>query len=147
MNLRCSLCFFCMLMFACSPQQNSTDTTEETIGQAEDRQVENDNRKIILFFGNSLTAGYGLELEEAFPSLIQYRIDSLGLDYRVVNAGVSGETTADGNSRISWILDQYSPIEVFVLELGANDGLRGLNLNQTRENLQAIIDQVKTPKS
>ena len=97
--------------------------------------------KTILFFGNSLTAGYGLEPNEAFPVLIQKRIDSLGLPYTSVNAGVSGETSSGGNSRIDWILK--SQVDVFVLELGANDGLRGIPVKETRRNLQSIIDKVK----
>ena len=102
----------------------------------------NTSKKTILFFGNSLTAGYGLEPAEAFPSLIQHKIDSLGLKYLSVNAGVSGETSSGGNGRIDWILK--SPIDVFVLELGANDGLRGIPITETKKNLQAIIDKVKT---
>ena len=98
--------------------------------------------KIILFFGNSLTAGYGLEdPSQAFPALIQDTIDSLKLNYRVINAGVSGETTSGGIGRIDWILRQ--PLDVFVLELGGNDGLRGIPLSVTKKNLQAIIDSVK----
>jgi acyl-CoA thioesterase-1 len=99
-------------------------------------------KKTILFFGNSLTAGYGVSLSEAFPALIGRRIDSLHLPYHVVNAGLSGETTAGGKTRISWILKQ--PISIFVLELGGNDGLRGIPLAGTTANLQAIIDSVKT---
>ena len=99
-------------------------------------------KKTILFFGNSLTAGYGLSPEEAFPALIQQKIDSMGLKYTVVNAGVSGETSSGGNSRIDWILRQK--VDIFVLELGANDGLRGIPIAQTRQSLQAIIDKVKT---
>jgi acyl-CoA thioesterase I len=97
--------------------------------------------KTILFFGDSLTAGYGVSLNQAFPALIGRRIDSLHLPYQVVNAGLSGETSAGGRSRISWILKQ--PISIFVLELGANDGLRGIPLAGTTANLQAIIDSVK----
>ena len=97
--------------------------------------------KTIVFFGNSLTAGYGLEPTEAFPALIQKKIDSLKLPYKVINAGVSGETSAGGNGRIEWILQQ--PVDVFVLELGGNDGLRGIPTAETRRNLQAIIDKVK----
>jgi acyl-CoA thioesterase I len=95
----------------------------------------------ILFFGDSLTAGYGLSTEEAFPALIEKKLLRKGKNVNVVNAGLSGETSAGGLSRIDWILKQ--PVEVFVLELGANDGLRGLPLDQTRKNLQAIIDKVK----
>jgi acyl-CoA thioesterase-1 len=97
--------------------------------------------KAILFFGNSLTAGYGVDPSEAFPALIQNKIDSLKLNYKVINAGVSGETSSGGNSRVNWILRQ--PVDVFVLELGGNDGLRGIPLTETRKNLQAIIDKVK----
>ena len=99
-------------------------------------------KKTILFFGNSLTAGYGVSPTEAFPALIGRRIDSLHLPYQVVNAGLSGETTAGGKSRIGWVL--RTRVSIFVLELGANDGLRGLPLAGTMANLQAIIDSVKT---
>jgi acyl-CoA thioesterase I len=95
----------------------------------------------ILFFGNSLTAGYGLDPTEAFPALIQNRIDSLNLPYKVINAGNSGETSAGGNSRVDWVLRQ--PVDIFVLELGGNDGLRGIPVAETRKNLQSIIDKVK----
>lgn len=97
--------------------------------------------KTIVFFGNSLTAGYGVEQAEAFPALIQDRIDSLGLGYKVINAGVSGETSSGGLGRIDWILRQ--PVDVFVLELGGNDGLRGVPSTETKKNLQAIIDKVQ----
>jgi acyl-CoA thioesterase-1 len=98
----------------------------------------------IVFFGNSLTAGYGVNPDQAFPALIGQRIDSLHLPYTVVNAGVSGETSADGRTRIGWVLRQ--PVDIFILELGANDGLRGIPLtgkSATAANLQAIIDSVK----
>lgn len=96
----------------------------------------------ILILGNSLAAGYGLaSVEDAFPSLIQQRIDSLGLPHRVVNAGVSGETTTGGKNRLDWLLRQ--PIDIFVLELGANDGLRGIDPEQSRANLLAMIEQVR----
>lgn len=95
----------------------------------------------ILFFGNSLTAGYGLGPGEAFPALIQRRLDSLDMDYRVVNAGLSGETTASGRNRLAWVLDQE--VSLVVIELGANDGLRGIPLEETRKNLQAMVDMVQ----
>lgn len=98
-------------------------------------------KKTIVFFGNSLTAGYGLTPSQAFPAIIQKKIDSLALPYKVVNAGVSGETSSGGNGRIDWILKQ--PLDVFVLELGANDGLRGIPLSETKKSLQSIIDKVK----
>lgn len=98
-------------------------------------------KKTIVFFGNSLTAGYGLSPEEAFPAVVQKKIDSLGLPYQVINAGVSGETSSGGKTRIDWILRE--PVDIFVLELGANDGLRGTPLSETKKNLQDIIDIVK----
>src|SRR6188768_2722358 len=98
-------------------------------------------KKTIVFFGNSLTAGYGLSPSQAFPAIIQKKIDSLGLPYQVVNAGVSGETSSGGNTRIDWILKQ--PVDIFILELGANDGLRGIPLSETKKSLQFIIDKVK----
>jgi len=97
--------------------------------------------KTILFFGNSLTAGYGVGTDQAFPAIIGRRIDSLHWPYKIVNAGLSGETTAGGKSRIGWVLRQ--PVDIFVLELGANDGLRGIPVAATTANLQAIIDSVK----
>lgn len=97
--------------------------------------------KVILFFGDSLTAGYGLSPEQAFPALVEKNCNKNGTPCKAINAGLSGETSAGGLSRIDWILRQ--PIDVFVLELGANDGLRGLPLDQTKKNLQAIIDKVR----
>jgi len=97
--------------------------------------------KVILFYGDSLTAGYGLSPEEAFPALVEKRLNKADKRAKVVNAGLSGETTAGGLSRIDWILRQ--PVDIFVLELGGNDGLRGLPVDQTRKNLQGIIDKVK----
>ena len=97
--------------------------------------------KVILFFGDSLTAGYGLSTAEAFPSLIEKRLNSNGRSVKVINAGLSGETSAGGLSRIDWVLRQR--IDVFVLELGANDGLRGLPVDQTQKNLEAIIAKVR----
>lgn len=108
------------------------------IKQTDDKE----ETKNILFFGNSLTAGYGLDdpSSESFPSLIQAKIDSLKLKYKAINAGLSGETTAGGKGRIGWLLK--SRVDVFVLELGANDGLRGVPVTETERNLQAIVDSV-----
>jgi acyl-CoA thioesterase I len=97
--------------------------------------------KTILFYGDSLTAGYGLSQDEAFPALIERKLTDKGKSIKVINAGLSGETSAGGLSRIDWVLRQ--PVDVFVLELGPNDGLRGLPLEATEKNLQAIIDKVK----
>jgi len=97
--------------------------------------------KTIIFFGDSLAAGYGLFKEQAFPALIEKELKVNGHNIKVVNAGLSGETTAGGLSRIDWILKQK--VDIFVLELGSNDALRGLPLAQTKENLQGIINKVK----
>lgn len=100
-----------------------------------------DDRPVILFLGTSLTAGHGLGLAEAFPALIQARLDAEGLRYRVVNAGVSGETSAGALRRLDWLLRQ--PVAVLVVETGANDGLRGQDPEATRANLQAIFDRAR----
>ena len=97
--------------------------------------------KVALFFGDSLTAGYGVSPEEAFPAVVQRELEKTNLKVRVINGGLSGETSAGGLTRIDWVLRQR--IDVFVLELGANDGLRGLPISETRNNLQAIITKVK----
>ena len=91
--------------------------------------------------GDSITAGYGIGDDRAFPALIQEKLDELELDYSVMNAGVSGETSAGGLNRINWLLKR--PIEIFVLELGANDGLRGHQVDSTRSNLIEILNRVQ----
>jgi acyl-CoA thioesterase-1 len=98
-------------------------------------------RGTVLFLGTSLTAGLGLATEQAFPARVQAKIDSAGLPFRVVNAGVSGETSAGALRRLDWLLRQ--PFDVLVLETGANDMLRGADLDSTRANIQAIIDRVR----
>lgn len=95
----------------------------------------------ILFLGDSLTAGYGLDPNAAFPALIQAKLNLEGLPYRVVDGGISGDTSAGGLGRVNWMLRE--PVSVLVLGLGANDGLRGIELNSTRNNLQGIIDRVR----
>lgn len=99
------------------------------------------NPKTLLVLGDSIAAGYGLDREEAFPALIEEKIKEAGLNYRVINAGESGDTTAGGLRRISWHLRQ--PIDVVLLELGGNDGLRGIAPEETEKNLQGIIDKVR----
>jgi acyl-CoA thioesterase I len=97
--------------------------------------------KIILFLGNSITAGYGLDPSQAYPALIQEKIDAKRWQFKVVNAGQSGDTSAGGLSRMDWLL--RNRVDVLVLELGGNDGLRGLPVETTRKNLQAIIDRTR----
>ncbi len=95
----------------------------------------------LLFFGDSITAGYGIAPEQAFPALIQKRISTMGWRMNVVNAGLSGETSAGGLRRIDWILRQK--VSVFILGLGANDAMRGIDLAITRKNLEKILDRVR----
>lgn len=99
----------------------------------------------ILMFGDSITAGYGLSEEQAYPALIQEKIDSLGLNYTVVNAGLSGETTAGGARRVDWILQQ--DVDIFLVGLGGNDGLRGIDPSNTKKNLIAIIEKIREKDS
>ncbi len=101
----------------------------------------NSEKKTILFYGDSLTAGYGLSKEQAFPAIVERKLNGVNGEVKVINAGLSGETTAGGLNRLSWVLKE--PVDIFILELGANDGLRGLPLDQTEKNLQLIIDAVK----
>ncbi len=126
---------------SCGESGNNKPEEPEAVESVEEVSPEEEDSGVILFFGNSLTAGMGLEQDESFPAVIQEKIDSLGLPYKVVNAGLSGETTASGKNRVSWVLNQN--VDIFVLELGANDGLRGIPVEETRENLQVIINTVR----
>lgn len=134
-----------VLLSSCGDMDKKTDQTVTTPPVKDSVQNQHtpkqDSVKHILFFGTSLTAGLGINPEQAFPALIQQKIDSLHLSYKVINGGLSGETSAAGKSRINWLLKQ--PIDIFVLELGANDGLRGVPITETAANLQSVVDQVK----
>jgi acyl-CoA thioesterase-1 len=141
-----------ILILGCGSDKKKKTTQEETATQqtkpSQLAEASENSTETILCFGDSITAGYGLEdSNDAFPAVLQEKIDSLNLKYIVVNSGLSGETTAGGKSRIDWVLNQ--DIDIFVLELGANDGLRGVPLSETRSNLQAIIRTVKekSPKT
>ena len=144
MKIFLKFCYFSLLLILLSCGSD-TAKKEKTIEKApvetESNPKESSATKTILIFGDSLTAGYGLDdVNDAYPAIIQTTIDSLLLDYTVINSGLSGETSAGGKNRINWVLNQK--IDVFILELGANDGLRGIPLKETRKNLQAIIDAV-----
>ena len=131
------------LLMGCGNAEQKTDrvkTAPEEEGKEASSPDQSQTRNI-LFFGTSLTAGYGLDPEAAYPALIQEKIKDASLDYKVINAGLSGETSAAGKARIDWLLKQ--PVSVFVLELGANDGLRGLSVQETSANLQSVIDKVR----
>ncbi len=128
-----------LLLAACQSEQANNKSS--AVAQEKPAATAPAERKTIVFFGNSLTAAYNLSPEQGFPALIQRKIDSLQLPYRCVNAGLSGETTADGANRINWVLQQ--PVDIFVLELGGNDALRGLPLDASKKNLQDIIGKVR----
>ncbi|MBL7471427.1 arylesterase [Robertkochia sp. 1368] len=144
-------CLISILFIGCKEKADSKEgvrSSELGVGSSESdnekgpsEEINPAQTKTILFFGNSLTAGMGLDTEEAFPALVQDRLDSLQLGYKVINAGLSGDTTASGLSRLDWVLE--GEVDIFILELGANDGLRGIPLTETRKNLQTMIDKVK----
>lgn len=104
-------------------------------------ETKNKPKQTILFLGNSLTAGYKLNPNDAFPALIQKKIDALNWPFEVKNAGLSGETTSGGLRRINWLLKK--PLDILIIELGGNDGLRGISTEVTEKNLQGIIDRAK----
>ena len=148
MNLRISIHIFILTcIWGCSEAPKAVQQPDEAYEETTHGEIIPDEKKydsydkFILFFGNSLSAGYGLEEGESFPDRIQEKLDSFGYRYKVVNAGVSGETTADGAGRIDWVLGQ--DIDIFVLELGGNDILRGLDINYTEKNLRTIIESVR----
>ena len=129
-------------MIGCQqPERNAPTGTTRGDSVAATAALPIADRPVILFLGTSLTAGLGLLAEDAFPAVIQEKIDSAGLPFRAVNAGVSGETSAGARRRIDWLLRQK--FDVLVLETGANDMLRGTNVDSTRANIQAIVDRVR----
>ncbi|UCC72499.1 MAG: arylesterase [Gemmatimonadota bacterium] len=130
-------CVLAALALACGRDERQPDAREPAL----EVTATDTSKPAVLFLGTSLTAGMGLSSDEAYPALIQSKIDSAGLGFRVVNAGVSGETSAGGLRRIDWLLRQ--PLAVLVLELGANDMLRGQDIPAMRTNLQEIIDRTR----
>lgn len=143
-NIFLKFCYFSLiiLLISCKSDASNTKENNTTTTITSTKSKEQNTTKRIVFFGDSLTAGYGLEdVEDAYPGIIQTKIDSLKLPYTVVNSGVSGETTAGGKNRIDWVLNTKP--DLFILELGANDGLRGVPLTETRKNLQFMIDAVQ----
>ncbi len=133
-----TLSILCLSLWAC--QSEPTKNAGNIPVQAKDLPVPA-AKKNIVFFGNSLTAAYQLSPEQGFTALLQFRLDSLKLSYTCVNSGLSGETTADGVNRIDWVLQQ--PVDIFFLELGGNDALRGLPVTASKKNLEIILEKVK----
>ena len=130
-----------LLAIACAPPEAHESAAGRTRAEQPSARPTNATAPRIVFLGDSLTAGYGLARDEAVPSLIQARLDAEGYRYEVVNAGVSGDTSAGGLSRLEWSLE--GDVAVLVVELGANDGLRGLPVPQLKRNLGEIITRAK----
>lgn len=133
-----------MIFGSCESATTKTSVPADSSDIQKSEQAQNESeldQKRILFFGDSITAGYGIDEKKAFPAIIQQKIDSLGLPWKAVNAGLSGETSAGGLRRIDWLLRE--PVHVLVLELGGNDGLRGVAPSDTQENLEKIIDRTR----
>ena len=137
-------CYIILITFllSCGSDKTKAKSTETQMTTEKETNKEvTETTKTILCFGDSITAGYGLDdSADAYPSLLQQKIDTLNLNYTVINSGLSGETSAGGRSRIDWVMRQN--IDIFLLELGGNDGLRGIPLSETKSNLQAIINNV-----
>lgn len=132
---------FVAALLGCNRVSDDSPARSTLAGSSTRATASTPARPAVVFLGTSLTAGFGLDPDQAYPALIQQKIDSAGLDYKVVNAGVSGETSAGARARIDWLLRQ--PVAVLVIETGANDGLRGLPANALRDNIQAVIDRAR----
>lgn len=135
-NLRLYVCTAALALAGCGGGSDSGSSGTDSAA------AHTTERPAILFLGTSLTAGLGVEAEQAFPALIQRKLDSADLRWSVVNGGLSGETSAGALRRLEWLLT--GPLRVVVLETGANDGLRGLDVDATRANLEAILARIQT---
>lgn len=142
-----SLLFSLVLLAACSAPAAKTEavTPKETTAATPTTAAASDNTPVILAFGDSLTEGYGLDKAQSYPSLLQARLKEKGYNYRVVNAGISGDTSAGGANRITAALTDDN-VKVMILELGANDMLRGQDLRLTKKNLSSIIEKAQAKK-
>ena len=133
--------FFCLLILtACSPSATQEQKPVKNVTD-QDQSAKKETTKNIIFFGDSITAAYKIDTEDGYVAILQDKANALGMNYKMVNAGNSGETTAGGLTRIDWILKQRA--DILVLELGANDGLRGIEPEETKKNLQSIIDKIR----
>jgi acyl-CoA thioesterase I len=138
---RTGLIITCTLVVAAGCQRTDTVSASDSAGRGSQRATSVNERRTIVFAGTSLTAGLGLDPDSAYPRLIQSSLDSAGLDFESVNAGVSGETTAGLLQRLDWLL--RGKFDVFVIESGANDGLRGVPVEAIEENLRQIVRRVR----
>ncbi|HEX6038800.1 arylesterase [Longimicrobium sp.] len=138
--------FLSLLIFGCGrAESNQPPVPDGGSAQAEGESSSGANKHVVMFLGTSLTDGYGLEREDAYPARIQEKVDSAGLDWEVVNAGLSGEKSAAALQRVrSWLIRQ--PFDVLVVETGANDMLQGANVDTMRANIQSIIDTVQAAR-
>ena len=134
------MAFAVLLLGACSPEARRPASAAAGTSDTS-RAGPAASAPVVMFVGTSLTAGLGVEPDQAYPAVIQRKIDSAGLNYRVINAGVSGETSAGALRRIDWLL--RDPVAVLVLETGANDGLRGQDPDSIKANIEAIITRVR----
>ena len=125
------------------PDVRELSRVPETAPPPADAPSEDDPRPALVAFGDSLTAGYGIDLDEAWPARLQERLDAEGFAYRVVNAGVSGETTSGGLRRLPFVLDRNPSAELVVIALGGNDGLRGVPVDVMTDNLEAMIREAE----
>ncbi|HEU4885450.1 MAG TPA: arylesterase [Longimicrobium sp.] len=134
------------LIFGCGGAESNQPPSDSAAQKASADESSSDaTRRIVMFLGTSLTDGYGLEREDAYPALIQQKVDSAGLPWEVVNAGLSGEKSAGALQRVrSWLIKQ--PFDVLVIETGANDMLTGGNLDTMRANIQGIIETVRAER-
>ena len=136
----------CLALAACR-RENAAPPADARADSAAPAEIAapGDSRPVLLFLGTSLTAGLGVEPDSAYPAVLQRRVDSLQLAWRVQNGGVSGETSAGLLRRLPWLLQ--GRLAIVVIETGANDGLRGLDVDSTRANIEAIISQVRAHDS
>lgn len=134
------------LIFGCGRAESNQPPSSDPASSGTSGQSSSDaNRRIVMFLGTSLTDGYGLEREDAYPAIIQQKIDSAGLPWEVVNAGLSGEKSAGALQRVrSWLIRQ--PFDVLVIETGSNDMLQGGDVDAIRGNIQGIIDTVQAAR-
>ena len=138
-----------MAVFGALAGCGGTEVAEQLSGTSETAvppvtaPADDDPRPAIVAFGDSLTASYGIDLDEAWPAVLQARLDGEGFRYRVVNAGVSGETTSGGLRRLPWVLDRNPAAELVVIALGGNDGLRGVPVDVMMDNLGAMIREAE----
>jgi len=133
-----------LLMVSCSGQAQKAEpiVAQDSTSAAEKEAAAEASKKVMLIFGDSITAGYGLEQEQAFPALLQTKIDSVQAPWKVINGGLSGETTAAGLRRLEWTLQQ--PVDLLLIELGGNDALRGVSVSEMRSNLDKMIQMTKS---